>query len=633
MTGAWALVSLAWRLARAGGRVRVVSIGAGNAVGTLLLLAAVASPGALYPVGVKLSAEQRNLGPTIVVFLCLPVTVLLMSVGRLSSTTRDRRLAALRLLGLSPARTRVVAAAENGLLAGVGAAAGAVLFLGLLPVLDNVLAPSQWLARPLHLSPAQVVMLPAAVVLLSVVVSLAPTRALRGPAMQARHEGAVPRPSRWRILPLVPGVLLLLLAWRSDPNSGPLTATQQLGALLAGTTLTGIGIPIGLPLAVRASANLMVTTWPGVTGQLAARRLQSEPTSTVRLVAGLAIAGYLITGAAAVMSAFTATPAYRAGQQALTTGPQTAILGVPGTHALSAAQLSALQRTPGVRHVVPNYDVSTDTCDLRGLCGQNVFIGTCADLTLSWVVRGCRDDTVSWVDPTDAAHGARTVQIYVGRGPRVTLTPSGTHLRPNRDANAARFPNGNPSTLFVPLTTPQLRHVLGPPDSYRVISAGGYPARDALQATATAHQLDVFLQDLGPNDTINHYRLATRTMATIVLTIGLAAVLLTAIDRAVERRRAIATQISIGIPLSVLRGSQLAQTLLPLWLGLIGAITLGSLTGAAYLSYDRVTGAAAQPWPAVGAMTVTALLSALIVAAATLPGVGGRLTPQLLRRE
>lgn len=407
----------------------------------------------------------------------------------------------------------------------------------------------------------------------------------------------------------------------------------RVGRKLARTTLTGIGVPIALPLAVRAAADLMVTTWPEVTGQLAARRLQSEPASTVRLVAGLAIAGFLITGEAAVMSAFTATPAYRVGQQAVTTGPQTAILDVPGHHALSAAQLSALQRTPGVQHVVPSYDVSTDPCDLRGLCGQNVFIGTCTDLTLSWAVSGCRDDTVSWVDPTDAAHGARTVQMYVGVGQRVILTPSGTHLRPDRAANAARFPYGNPSTLFVPLTTPQLRHVLGPPDSYRVISAGGYPARDALQAAATVHQLGVFLQDLGPYDTINHYRLAMWAMAAIVLTIGLAAVLLTAIDRAVERRRAIATQVSLGIPLSVLRGSQLAQILLPLWLGLIGAIALGSLTGAAYLSYDRVTGSSAQPWSTITTMTAAALSGVLIIATATLPGIGGRLTADLLRRE
>lgn len=46
--------------------------------------------------------------------IALPVTVLVASIARLSASIRDRRLANLRLLGLTAGRTRIVAAAEVG---------------------------------------------------------------------------------------------------------------------------------------------------------------------------------------------------------------------------------------------------------------------------------------------------------------------------------------------------------------------------------------------------------------------------------------------------------------------------------------------------------------------------------------
>jgi len=63
----------------------------------------------------------------------------------------------------------------------------------------------------------------------------------------------------------------------------------------------------------------------------------------------------------------------------------------------------------------------------------------------------------------------------------------------------------------------------------------------------------------------------------------------------VERRRAIATQVSHGTPLSVLRGSQLAQTL-PLWLlGTSQPSPLGTLTGGRQRYPGRVVGLIGEP--------------------------------------
>lgn len=93
----------------------------------------------------------------------------------------------------------------------------------------------------------------------------------------------------------------------------------------------------------------------------------------------------------------------------------------------------------------------------------------------------------------------------------------------------------------------------------------------------------------------------------------------------------------LGVRPRLLRGSQLPQTLIPLCLGLVAAIGLGFLPLVAILRL--VTPAGAVPVATLVVMLVAALaaLAALaaasLVALATLPGIGGRLTPDLLRRD
>src|SRR5665647_2545918 len=129
-------VDLAWRLARAGGRFRTIAVVAGNAIGTTLFLLTLANPAAVRDPHQAITSDERLLAMSVVVFLCLPITVLLMSIGRLSSSTRDRRLASLRMIGLSPARTRLVAGLENGILSALGAILGLAASLVVVPLVE-----------------------------------------------------------------------------------------------------------------------------------------------------------------------------------------------------------------------------------------------------------------------------------------------------------------------------------------------------------------------------------------------------------------------------------------------------------------------------------------------------------------
>lgn len=641
-------LDLAWRLARAGGRFRTVAIVVGNASGTTLFLLTVAIPAAIRDPRQEITPDDRLLAMSVVVFLCLPITVLLMSIGRLSASTRDRRLASLRMLGLSPARTRLVAGLENGILSALGALLGLVASFGVVPLVEAAATDRGWLLQPLRRSWSSTALVCAGLVLLSVVVSLAPTRSLQRGPMQVRREGATTSPSVWRVLPLAVGVAALVatLLTPLPTENSPISATVTAYMMLTGAVLTGIGLLIALPLAVRGAADLTTRRSGGVTALLAARRLQSEPTSTVRLVAGLTIAVFLITGAVGVLAAFQALPQYINARQAYEQGPQHHLAflqlanhagtgSTEDTGALPSARVLGrqLQDTAGVRAVIPKYSIESTGCGNSGggSCG-NVFVGTCAQFALVQTVPGCRDDTISMINSSWSRYTpgeSQTITLVNDDGKTATVTPSARILVTSDEAFAR---SSSQASLFIPATTPQVASILGSPRGYDVLTGPGQAPRTALQATADHLRVEVHLEDLEVYQGVQGYQLLLSTLAVVVLGIGLLAVLITTIDRAIERRRQVASQVALGVPIRVLRGSQLLQTLLPLWLGLVAAIGLGYLTGAAYLKIGA-TPDAAPPTDTIGAMAVAALVGAAVVAAATLPGIGGRLTPDLLRRE
>ncbi|MBA2639270.1 MAG: hypothetical protein H0U77_04615, partial [Nocardioidaceae bacterium] len=125
-------VRLGLRLAGGGGareRLRAGSVVLASAVGCWVLLGTLAAVRSEWQLGFSLydDASMRNLLAAVVTVVAMSVLVMVASVARLSAGVRDRRLAGLRLLGLTPARTRVVAAVESG----AGAVVGGVLGLGL----------------------------------------------------------------------------------------------------------------------------------------------------------------------------------------------------------------------------------------------------------------------------------------------------------------------------------------------------------------------------------------------------------------------------------------------------------------------------------------------------------------------
>jgi hypothetical protein len=466
------------------------------------------------------------------------------------------------------------------------------------------------------------------------------------------------------VLPLVAGagVLVTVLALPTTAKNPVIGQATMANMMVTGAFLAGIGLLIALPVAVRVVADLATRHSGSVMVRLAARRLQAEPASTVRTVAGLTIAVFLITGATGVLATFQDTPLYASARQAYEVGPQHHVIFArlanqtesetnttatppasttshPGSQndadalRLTKALARELQGLAGVQSVIPNYGIA-----VAGGCGSpkdfcgNVFVGTCADLALFQPMQGCRDDTVSIITTPSAGMPEvkrQSLGLANEAGKKATVTPSHQVLVTG-DKAVRSFTQ---ASLFIPVTTPQIAPLLGNPIAFDVLTGPGQAPRSAIQAIADRLGVEVVLEDLKVYQEVQGYQLLLSTLAVIVLGIGLLAVLLTTIDRAIERRRQVAGQVALGVPIRVLRGSQLLQTLVPLWLGLVVAVGLGYLTVLAYLKIGAADAPVVAPSDTIASMAFAALVGAAVVASATLPGIGRRLTPDLLRRE
>ncbi|MGW1926489.1 FtsX-like permease family protein, partial [Streptomyces massasporeus] len=115
------------------------------------------------------------------------------------------------------------------------------------------------------------------------------------------------------------------------------------------------------------------------------------------------------------------------------------------------------------------------------------------------------------------------------------------------------------------------------------------------------------------------------------LVIGVAAFVVSVADRAMERRGQVTALALLGARAGTLRGVQVMQVLLPLVVGLGGAIVAGWLAESSYL----ITGGGAVHWDWEGLPLLFACaLGVLVVAAlASVPMVRRHIDPEHIRRD
>lgn len=671
-----ALLALGLRLIRAGGVARWLTIIIGSALVSALLLTAYAVPGALQDPEVVIPRSERLKHLQLVILFAIPVLALLFTVLRLSSGTRDRRLASLRLIGLGPAQTRVVAVTEGATSVLLGALLGGGIFALVAKAAGTWGWGSQWIQQPLAVTWKSITVVVLLVVMITVIVAVSSTRVLLKDPRGSRSEAAKANLSRWRILPLLTGIGVLVWLLLQDHqkvfNEYGLLPDWWTLVMFGGWVVVGLSIPLVVPL-----FSSWIARWLGdqdgwLAGRLAGRRLTVEPASATRSVTGLALATY----SSIIVLLFMAMVTQGSGkfvleQSYLEQGPQPISLKVINEEQaaeISQADIAALE---GVKHVFPRFKVTSEhetrlnaspayLEDLNEgglnpaegvLCGSEtgsfpcleVVIGSCADYAQFRVITDCQEGTAqiasnAWQKGEGSYLSPSEVTLTGQRG-QITLPLSETEVQVDLEATQARFLKGATvdEHILIPPTYAGVSKVLGPPRSYAITADGGRAVQVSLSQFA---QQNGFEAVLPPSQTYEKTMLGRAALLTVIASIigiGLLTVAVGLLDRTVERRRAVGSLVVIGVPVTTLRTSQLVQVLIPMVLSVALAVLTGSLSAQVFSVLLRFEGLGVGDPNNFTAdilwVAIPLVIACIGVALATLPGLGARLRPEVLRRD
>lgn len=614
-------LQLALRSGRAA-RLRSALVAAAALVGTTVLLSVAGLARASS--GRTTESGLGWVGVALVAGIGLPVMVLAATVGRLSAELRDRRLANLRLMGLSSGRARVVAVTETAGASIAGALAGLVLVETIRPLLAHVpvwgVTYPAGSIRPWPLTTAAIMLgVPLAVA----AVSSLPQRLDLGSALARARRGDSRRPGLWRLIPLAVG-----LAWcgyfaaASDPGRGATWITVN---LLGSVIALGLGTVLVLPVAVRLTGDLILLLGRGSASAIAARRIQAQPAGVTRVIAGLLIGLFLVAGARCVVVAFESTPQYQYAarnvtveQRAMVTVRQKALTEVT----------RKLEDLDGVRGTVVAHRLNAGgECEGDGYCGDGAVV-SCADLTrLAPSVGDCR--TPLWVFDHPDHESVVDIVWRVSDGKGEIALPAPTRAIGD-DAQAGLEPLTGSFSVLIPAGLPGLKGLVFDRADIVVLADPGRDLIDRLLASGLAED-GVSGFDSADYDFVRTLRAMVWTVAIVVLSLGLLSFGIAALDRALSRRREVVGLQLVGVPRGVLRRIQWIEAGVPITVGSLLAIALGTAAGATYLALDP--DALGIPWTMVGSLSLIAAVGAVLVTSITVLASSPPLRADLIRQE
>ncbi|MGW3997366.1 ABC transporter permease [Amycolatopsis sp. NPDC004772] len=542
---------------------------------------------------------------------CLvPVFVFVVTSTRLAAASRDRRLAALRLVGADRGQVRRIAAGEALLASLAGLVAGAGLFL-----LVRALVPRITVSAfrggifAADVVPDWRLGLPALLALPLLACATA-VFALRGVVIEplgvVRRGTRLRRKLWWRLVPLVAGGALLAGKPGTEDTRDPL--------VVGGVVLVLVAVPLVLPWLVERVAGVLGGGSPA--WLLAVRRLQLDSATAARLVSGIAV---VLAGSIALQGVYARAESDRPVDRdvrVLATAFATTLADVP-------AFATALHALPGLGGI----PVQTRAI-LYDAAGRKVsaVVGTCAELE----VADCRDGDVYATGA--AAPGAYRpapgdrLWFYDARrtdpaAPPQWTVPAGYHVTGGV---------GEAPALLV--TTAALRTAtsVGLSSTARIPAAGP----DLVEQVRNAAGWTGVVSSLG-TERDGTYALITRVLSVgslVVLLLAAAGLLIAAAEQLRERRRSLAALRAGGVGRGVLARSLLWQLAIPVAVAVVVAVLAG--LGLDWLLLTLVVH---RPMvvdvATIGLLAVTAAAAVPAVTAVTLPALWRTSSLEHLREE
>jgi hypothetical protein len=218
------------------------------------------------------------------VLMVVPLLVFGGAAARLTVARRDRRLAALRLVGATPGQVVGMTVAEAVLVALAGALAGAVAFGAAVPLLAGIqIQGGPWFAADLL---PDLLVLAGVLVAVPLLVGLSAVAGLRRVVVSPLGVAKRETPPAMRFVRML--ALLVVLA------AFPLLTRGTSVALVAvALALAFLCVNLTGPWVVGLIGRIAAATARGPARLLAARRLMDDPRSAWRTVSGVALTGFV----------------------------------------------------------------------------------------------------------------------------------------------------------------------------------------------------------------------------------------------------------------------------------------------------------------------------------------------------
>ncbi|GAA3806960.1 ABC transporter permease [Streptomyces phyllanthi] len=584
----------------------------------------------------------RSMDPVLLLLVLVVLVVLLMPVGvfiatavRFGGERRDRRLAALRLVGSDSRMTRRIAAGEA--LAGsfLGLAFGTLFFL-----MGRELAASVEVfgisVFPDYLTPTPALALLIAVAIPASAV-LVTLFALRGVVIEPLGVVRSTKPARrrlwWRLLLPLGGLALLLPMIGQGADNGPFNEYQVTG----GVVLLLVGVTALLPWLVEAVVARMGSG--SVAWQLAVRRLQLSSGSAARMVNGIAVA---VAGAIALQMLFAgADSAYTevTGKDVTRANME---VGLPDGSRVSAA-VKDFEQTKGVSEALGLSSVSVGDRRKDPESSVGMTVGTCASLREMAKISSCRDGDVfmteSPEDPTalTMVKPGRTLWVepsYSGEDPgaEIPWTPPGEVKKVAERADSLR-----PSLSGLLVTRAALPAKVEPllySSVYLRLDPSVPDATDRVLNTAAAFDplTDAWVwESTSRSGEYQSIRTGLFVGSACVLVLIGASLLVSQLEQLRERRKLLSALVAFGTRRRTLSLSVLWQTAIPIALGLVLSSVVGLTLGAVLLRMTNIP--VSVDWASVLSMTGIGAGVVCLVTALSLPPLLRMMRPDGLRTE
>ncbi|MBB5954663.1 hypothetical protein FHS29_001233 [Saccharothrix tamanrassetensis] len=539
--------------------------------------------------------------------LLVPLGIFVLVATRLGATGRDRRLAAIRLVGASRAQVRWIASGETLTGAVLGLFVGVALFFAARPLARFIevegvgFFPTDLLPDPLLGA-----VIAVGVPVVAVVSALVALRTVDiGPLGLVEAVDQPVRRAWWRFALIGAGAVVLVVISVVGSFRRVMADSVTAVALGAGIGLVLAGTGAVLPWLVARVADRLHPE--EVAPMLAVRGLRSD-SGMPRVLSGVVV---VLTGSLTlqillgVAAQFTAESALDARSEAdrwvLGVSEHTPIRSLEEAIALvGGVQRVSEVRTYAPRGEVPVLLVSTDCAEIAARLG----VDDCAPGSAYRTSDG----------PAVPPVGTRlTVGEQTWAVPEHEVVPGkvpGLFVASGSDPVLGAVP---PSELVV----------VGDPDQAfgdSLLAATGRVDRGVeLRSTFQAGQVELFTS-------LRSGVIGGSVLLTLLAVVGLAAA---AVDQVWERRRHTAVLTANGVPSRVLASAALWQSAIPTGLGVALAIPVGLGTAWLVVPAERFR----VDWAELATTVATAVVAVLVVSLCTLPALRHAIRPDSLRTE